>query len=161
MTPGRRAAFEALWRAQRGMRLDRALEAAAGRLDPREHGFARALAYGTARLQGRLDHLLAPHAHGGLARLHPRVLLVLRLGLYQLLYQDVPDHAAVSQAVSQARSVGQGRAAGLVNAVLRSAARAGADGASFPDPQRDPAGYLSTWGSHPRWLVERWLARWP
>src|SRR5690606_5004069 len=30
----------------------------------------------------------------------------------------------------------------------------------FPDPSRDPVGYLCTWGSHPRWLVERWLARW-
>src|SRR3712207_7392295 len=26
--------------------------------------------------------------------------------------------------------------------------------------EEDHAEYLSTWGSHPRWLVERWLARW-
>ncbi len=31
----------------------------------------------------------------------------------------------------------------------------------FPDFQDDPAGFLTSWGSHPRWLVERWLERWP
>lgn len=29
----------------------------------------------------------------------------------------------------------------------------------FPDPARDPAGYLTAAGSFPRWLVDRWLAR--
>jgi 16S rRNA (cytosine967-C5)-methyltransferase len=48
-----------------------------------------------------------------------------------------------------------------VNAVLRALARAGVEPAHFPDPTADAAGWLATWGSHPRWLVERWLARWP
>lgn len=74
---------------------------------------------------------------------------------------EVPDYAAVSQSVEQARAAGLGRASGLVNAVLRAAARAGIDPSVFPDPARDPAGYLATWGSHPRWLIQRWLARWP
>lgn len=87
---------------------------------------------------------------------------VLRLGAYQLLYMgSVPPYAAVSQAVDAVRRVGAKRAAGLVNAVLRRVAEAGDDPSLFPDPARDPAGFLSTWGSHPRWLVERWLARWP
>ena len=73
---------------------------------------------------------------------------------------DVPDYAAVSQAVEQARDAGLGRASGLVNAVLRSASRSGDDPTLFPDPEADPAGHLAAWGSHPRWLVERWLARW-
>ncbi len=29
----------------------------------------------------------------------------------------------------------------------------------FPDPIRDPGGYLTSAGSFPRWLVDRWLAR--
>jgi 16S rRNA (cytosine967-C5)-methyltransferase len=29
----------------------------------------------------------------------------------------------------------------------------------FPDPAHDPAGYLTSAGSFPRWLVDRWLAR--
>lgn len=142
------------------MRLDRALEDAARGLDPRERAFAQTLSYGVTRLQGRLDHLLDGHVRGGLARLHTQVHLVLRIGLYQLLYLDVPDYAAVSQAVDQVRNAGHGRAAGLVNAVLRAVAAVGDGVDAFPDPEGDPAGFLAAWGSHPRWLVERWLQRW-
>ena len=113
-----------------------------------------------ARNQGRLDALLAPHVHRGLDALDPGLLPILRAGVYQLLHLDVPDYAAVSQAVELARAEGRGRAAGLVNAVLRAAARAGDDPSVHPDPQVDPAGHLASWGSHPRWLVERWLRRW-
>jgi 16S rRNA (cytosine967-C5)-methyltransferase len=143
------------------MRLDLAMNRTGAGLESRERGFAQELAYGAIRLQGRLDHLLAEHVRSGLEGLHVRVLHVLRLGLYQLLYLDVPDYAAVSQAVEQVRHVGQGRAAGLVNAVLRAAARGGDGPERFPDPTVDPAEYLVTWGSHPRWLVDRWLERWP
>ncbi|UCC26986.1 MAG: hypothetical protein JSU98_07735 [Gemmatimonadales bacterium] len=143
------------------MRLDLALDRSIRGLEPRERSFARELAFGTVRLQGRLDHLLAPHVKGGLRRLHGDVLRILRLGLYQVLYLDVPDYAAVSQAVDQSRAVGQGRAAGLVNAVLRAAGRSGAGPERFPAPEDDPVGFLTAWGSHPRWMVERWLRRWP
>jgi 16S rRNA (cytosine967-C5)-methyltransferase len=47
-------------------------------------------------------------------------------------------------------------AAGFVNAVLRAAARGDV---AFPDREREPADFLATWGSHPRWIVERWIAR--
>jgi 16S rRNA (cytosine967-C5)-methyltransferase len=84
------------------------------------------------------------------------------LGAYQVLYMGgVPPYAAVSQTVSQARALSGAGAAGLVNAVLRAVAEDGDGPRLFPDPETDPAGFLSTWGSHPRWLVERWLARWP
>lgn len=161
VTPGRLAALDILARTARGQRLDRALDRVATDLDSRERALAYDLSYGATRLRGRLDHLLAPHVQGGLARLDPPVLATLRLGLYQLLYQSVPAYAAVSQAVELARAAGAGRASGLVNAVLRRAGEAGDDSERFPEPEADPAGFLSTWGSHPRWLIERWLARWP
>lgn len=97
---------------------------------------------------------------GGLGRLDAEVLEVLRLGAHQLFAMEVPAFAAISSSVELARAVGVGRASGLVNAVLRALDREGLSEAHFPDPSTDPAGWLSTWGSHPRWLVERWLARW-
>lgn len=75
--------------------------------------------------------------------------------------EAVPAYAAVSQSVAQASKVGGRRAGALVNAVLRAVAEDGDDERLFPDRTADPVGFLSTWGSHPRWLVERWLARWP
>lgn len=144
------------------MRLDVAFGRVAPTLAPRDRAFVHELVYGVARLRGRLDHLIERRAHGGLARLDPDVLEVLRLGAYQALYMDgVPRYAAVSQSVAQTRERAGKGAAGLVNAVLRGVADDGAGPELFPDFGSDPAGWLERWGSHPRWMVERWLRRWP
>jgi 16S rRNA (cytosine967-C5)-methyltransferase len=77
----------------------------------------------------------------------------LRLGLYQLLFLDrVPAYAAVDASVRLAYRNGRG-AAGLVNAVLRRAARAGRAGLALPDATADPIERLAVEWSHPRWLV--------
>jgi 16S rRNA (cytosine967-C5)-methyltransferase len=145
----------------RGLRLDVAFPRAAAGLEPRDRGFVHELVYGALRLRGRLDHLLEQQVHGGLERLDPTVLQLLRLGAYQLLYMDgVPAYAAVSQTVAQVRREAGRGAGGLVNAVLRAAMRAGAGAERFPDFGTDPAGWLERWGSHPAWMVERWLRRW-
>jgi len=144
------------------LRLDVAVSREFGALPTRDRAFAYELTYGTARLRGRLDHLLAAKLHRGLDSVRPRVLEILRLGAYQVLYMDgVPSYAAISQAVDLAKEAGGKGPGGLVNAVLRSVGRDGDGPDRFPDPRTDPAGYLTTWGSHPRWLVERWLDRWP
>jgi 16S rRNA (cytosine967-C5)-methyltransferase len=144
------------------MRLDVAFGRAAPALEPRDRAFVHELVYGVARLRGRLDHLVERRVHGGLGRLDPDVLDLLRLGAYQVLYMDgVPRYAAVSQSVAQARERAGKGAAGLVNAVLRGVADDGAGPELFPDFGSDPAGWLERWGSHPRWMVERWLRRWP
>jgi 16S rRNA (cytosine967-C5)-methyltransferase len=139
-----------------------ALDAAVGPLEPRDRAFAHELAYGVTRLRGRIDHLLSERVHRGLDSLDPNVLEVLRLGAYQLLYMgSVPKYAAVSESVDHAGNLAGKGARGLVNAVLRRVADAGDGAQLFPDVETDPADYLSTWGSHPRWLIDRWLARWP
>ena len=88
------------------------------------------------------------------------LLRVLRLGAYQILYMgSVPGYAAVSQTVEQAAIVGGSKGAGLGNAVLRALGEDGDDPAQFPNFDEDPVGHLSSWGSHPRWLVKRWVQR--
>lgn len=167
MTAGRRIALEALAGARRGRRLDLAFPAAVrsearrGGVGERDRRFARELAYGTIRLRGRLDHLLEHHVDRGVGGVEPAVLDVLRTGAYQLLYMGgVPAYAAVSESVDAARVASGRGAAGLTNAVLRALRSGGDDPALFPDFDADPAGWLTTRGSHPRWLVERWLERW-
>lgn len=146
---------------RRGRRLDRAFDEAAAGLDERSRAFAREIAFGVVRWRGRLDALIEPHVSRGLASLKPAVRDVLRMGAYELLLLDgVPAYAAVSQAVDAVREAGQPRAAGLVNAVLRRVSERGLDASVAPRLSEDPAGHLSVWGSHPRWLIERWLRRW-
>lgn len=160
MTEGRRAASEILAAVRRGRRLDRAF-ADIEFLDSRDRKWCRRLVFGIERFRGRLDHLLDRKVRRGLASLDVHVRDVLRIGVYEVLYMDsVPDYAVVSQAVELARSLAGPGVGRLVNAVLRAVAKEGGGEEHFPDPAADPAGYLSTWGSHPRWLVERWLARW-
>ena len=127
------------------------------RLGAADRALVTRIVYGTLAWQGRLDHHLRGLVRTPLADLDPDVRAALRLGLYQLLFLDrVPAYAAVDASVSLARSGGRG-AAGLVNAVLRRAAAAGATGLPLPD-FADTIERLAVEWSHPRWLVERWTA---
>jgi len=80
---------------------------------------------------------------------------LIMVGLYQLLMLDTPAHAAVSETVQAARSMGKTWAAGLVNAVLRNAVRRREDLLAAAD--RQPAG---RW-AHPDWWVRRLQQDWP
>lgn len=160
VTGTRRVALEVLTAVRAGEFADRALARVGDQLDSRDHAWVQELVYGTFRLRGRLDHILEGYVRSGLGALDPVVHDVLRLGTYQLLEMGgVPAYAAVSQSVELARAAGAGRAAGLVNGVLQSVRR-GKDRIEFPSLESDPVGHLATWGSHPRWLVERWVSRW-
>jgi 16S rRNA (cytosine967-C5)-methyltransferase len=159
-TVGRQAALEALARVREGELADRALDAAAHGLEPRERAWTQELVYGTFRLRGRIDYLLGRLARDGVESLDPGVLDVLRLGAYQLLEMgSVPPYAAVSQSVDLVRMAGVPRAAGLVNGILQNLQRR-REHLSYPDFRKEPIEFLATWGSHPRWLLERWMDRW-
>ena len=159
-TPARRVALEVMRELRRGELLDRALDRRGRNLEPRDLPWVRELLYGTQRLRGRLDHILAARVKSGLEALQPDVLDVLRLGAYQLLEMGgVPRYAAISESVELVRVAGAPRAAGLVNGVLRAVDRErGRE--SFPDSAEAPKAYLASWGSHPEWMVQRWLDRW-
>lgn len=162
VAPARLAALRILSAVRKGEFADHAFERLAGSLQDADRRLAQEVAYGALRLRGRLDHLLGRLVTGGIESLEPPVLDILRVGAYQLLELDrVPDYAAVSEAVEIARRVGRGRASGLINAVLRRLSVLDRPERLFPSRTEDPTGHLVTWGSHPRWLLERWLARWP
>ena len=126
-TPARLAAYETLRRVfEDGAWADRALRSAASRhkLAGRERAQAQALAYGAVQRRGSTDHFIEMLAGRPPAKLDPPLLAALRLGLYELLFADGADHAAVDQAVELAKGpAGRRRGAGLVNAVLRRAIR--------------------------------------
>ena len=137
---------------------DRLLDGAhnAGR-DPRDEALLHELVKGTLRWRGRLDWVLDPLVHIGLTQVQPWIRNVLRMGAYQLLFLDrVPVHAAVDESVKLALEYGHAGTAGLVNSVLRRLAE-GKDRILLPEGDDAPS--LAAWGSHPQWMVERWLER--
>lgn len=155
----RALALDALLGVEGGAFLDSLVGEALTRhaLEPRDAALFTRLAYGTAAWQGRLDWTLAALLKHSLERLDPPLRAALRLGLYQIQRLDrIPAHAAVDRTVRAVRRhTGRG-GAGLVNAVLRRAAREGER--ALPAYEQDPVARLAIEWSHPEWLVRRWLA---
>ncbi|MGH7865204.1 MAG: 16S rRNA (cytosine(967)-C(5))-methyltransferase RsmB, partial [Candidatus Binataceae bacterium] len=111
---------------------------------------------GTLAWRGRLDYEIEHLASRPLALLHPAVLAILRLGLFQARYLDrIPLHAVVDTSDELAgRRADARNAKGLVNAVMRRASREQVD---LPPRGADPAAYLTVACSHPRWLVGKFI----
>ena len=131
-----------------------AAEAERLRLDARDLGLATRLAYGAVQRRATLDHVIAALAGRGLDRLEPAVVAALRLGTFQLAYLDrVPAHAAVGESVQLAKEDSRG-GAGLVNAVLRRAARE-ARGLVEALPEDTPQA-AALRHSHPEWVAALW-----
>jgi 16S rRNA (cytosine967-C5)-methyltransferase len=161
VTHGRAAAAAILRAVSRGRRLDLAFAETAADLPDRDRRWVQEASYGTVRLRGRLDYLLNLHLRSGLNSLSPALLDLLRLGAYQLLHMDgVPPYAAISQTVDQVKGLAGQGGSRLANGVLRSLGREGGEISRFPPLHSDPEAHLSTWGSHPSWMVSRWLQRW-
>ena len=89
-------------------------------------------------------------------KLEPKVLDILLLGAYQLLFMNIPARAAVNESVALCKSSAHDRASGLVNAVLR---RIAENVSNLPDiPGCGTGEHLSIKYSHSQWLVERLIA---
>jgi len=123
----------------------------------RDRGLTLEIAYGCLRLRERLDTRILALTDRPRRRIDPEVLDWLRAGMYELTELRTPAHAAVHETVKQARRRMDAGGAGFINAVLRAAASDPDD--PFPPPT-DALGYLTTYGSHPAWLIRRWLERW-
>jgi 16S rRNA (cytosine967-C5)-methyltransferase len=117
-------------------------------LADRDRALARRIVATVLRRLGTLRHLLGALLERGVPREAQRVETVLLIGAAQILWLDVPDHAAVDLAVRLAQTDRHAaRYAGLVNAVLRRVAREGAERLAAADPAA-----LDT----PPWLLARW-----
>jgi 16S rRNA (cytosine967-C5)-methyltransferase len=158
ITDSRIAAAAILAEIRSGQLLDPAFERHAGPLDARDRRWVQELVWGTLRRRGWFDAVLGLRVRGGLARLDGDVADLLRLGAYQLLFMgSVPPYAAIAQTVELAKQRHGIGASKLVNAVLRRVDRE--RDALEPVMPTDPVDALALRGSHPRWLVARWVAR--
>jgi 16S rRNA (cytosine967-C5)-methyltransferase len=157
--PARQAAYEAVAAVQRddayaNLALPAILREMG--LSGRDAAFATELTYGTLRVLGTLDAVLADAAGREVARIDHQVRDALRLGAYQLLYTRVPAHAAVSSTVDLVRMAAGPSATGFANAVLRQVTERPLDdwlARLAPDETTDPVGHLALVHSHPQWIV--------
>ncbi|HYV98747.1 MAG TPA: 16S rRNA (cytosine(967)-C(5))-methyltransferase RsmB [Gemmatimonadaceae bacterium] len=158
VTASRIAVAEVFQDLRSGELLDSSFEKRISSLDDRDRRWAHELAYGILRRRAWLDSLLTERVRGGLARLDPDLADLLRAGAYQLLHmRSVPPYAAIAQTVELAKTRHGLGASKLVNAVLRRLDRE-RDNLSRALPP-DPIEALVVTHSHPRWLIQRWVAR--
>ncbi|MCQ2121962.1 MAG: RNA methyltransferase [Fibrobacter sp.] len=112
--------------------------------------FAMELALGVCR-----RHLLLEYFIKTLTKKMPPLeeKVILEMGLFQMFFMDVPDHAAISTSVelAKAASLGEG-ATRLTNAVLRAARRSG-----LPQMPPQRVRRISIENSVPEWIVRRWF----
>ena len=125
------------------------------KLSDADAGLATELTYGTLRMQGYYDRVIALAAGREVEQIDPPVLDVLRLACHQLLSMRVAQHAAVDESVELAKTVGSRSAVGFVNGVLRTITRT--DAAEWRTRVLAEAGSgeeaLAIEHSHPLWVT--------
>ena len=125
--------------------------------DERARRQARELVAGVTRQRRWLDFVLAKAYNDDYEAMESRLRQILRLGLYEMLFQSTPTRALVHQYVELAKQTLRPGAGNLVNALLRTIDR---DREHIPTPDTgSEAKNLAVRHSHPTWMVRRWLKR--
>lgn len=137
-----------------GESLDRAL-AATPMDDSRDAALLRAISYGALRWHERIQWQVEQLLTRPLSRRDRELAGLLRVGLFQLQWLRVPEHAAVAATVAAAAILGVGRAKGLVNAVLRRFLRERDELDARLQANREAL------VSHPGWMIDLLEADWP
>ncbi len=124
-------------------------------LSGRDRNFAAALFYGVTERRLTLDYIITGSSAIALEKLDKAVLVILRMGLYQLLYMNgVPESAAVNESVKLCRKMNVISAQGYINGMLRNFVRSGK---KLDLGALDGADRLSVEYSCPKWLAERFI----
>lgn len=111
------------------------------------------IVYGCVKYRRYLDYIISQYSSVKLKKLSLNVLLLLRMGVYQIMkLERVPDSAAVDECVKLAGKLAY-RSKAFVNAVLRRAA-AQKDAVKLPE---DEAVRLAVKYSYPDELVKMWI----
>ena len=163
MKSPREAAFEILYRihsdsSYSNLTLDKVQKE--NNLSGKDAAFCTALTYGVLERQLTLDYIIRQYSSLRLKKIEPKALIILRMGVYQLLYMDsVHAGAAVNESVNLAKKLKLHKASGFINGLLRSFVRA--DLAYKMPDEKDKVKYLSVKFSCPEEIVKFWLNSYP
>lgn len=128
---------------------------AANNLPSQEQALLRDLCFGTLRWHERLTGIIDELLTKPLKKADKDVECLLRVGLYQLIYQRTPDHAAVNETVKAAKKLKKQWAGNLINGVLRSFLRSQND--ILARVEAKPSAHYV----FPEWLLSRIQGAWP
>ena len=156
----------------------------AGQIDKTDQkAQATDLVFGTIRNRALIDHILAKVANTPVKRINRRLVNIIRIGVYELVFaSQTAEYAIVNEAANLTSEIAGKKQTGFVNAVLRNIGRgikeryvplescdplktvptSPDEGCLFkdnilPDPKMDPSTYYSLAFSIPQWLIDSWL----
>ncbi|MCF6461021.1 16S rRNA (cytosine(967)-C(5))-methyltransferase RsmB [Clostridium sp. Cult3] len=122
----------------------------------KDENLIREIVYGVVENRLYLDYIIAKASKIKMKKIHPKILEILRMGVYQILFMDrIPDSAAVNEAVILSKKHGHKGVSGFVNGVLRNISR-NKDEFKIVD-EENQLDYLSIKYSHPKWMLKRWI----
>ena len=126
----------------------------ASKLDDRDRSLVTELLYGTIRMQGKHDWVLAQISDRPWPEVDAGIVDICRLGVHQIHEMRIPDHAAVAATVEVARKrIGESKAS-FVNALLRSVTRKSIEEWFTPLSEiTDVVERFAIQFSHPEWIV--------
>lgn len=120
-----------------------------------ERSLCQQLCYGVIRWQPQLQAIADLLVKKPLKKKDGDINALLLCGLYQLRAMRIPEHAALSETVNAAKTLGKQWASGLINASLRHYQREkeSIETLALQSP--------SSLYAHPDWLIERFQQDWP
>lgn len=120
-------------------------------LDDQDKGFVTELVYGIIEKKRYLDYMINKVSKIKVRKMQHSVKLVLRMGVYQLVYMDgVTDYAAINESVNIMKKLDK-RSASFVNAVLRNISR---NLDEVKDISLNTVDKLAIYYSYENWIVE-------
>ena len=125
------------------------------RLDDKDKGLARELVFGTLRQYYPLQVISEQLLNKPLKKNDSDLKCLILVGLYQLFFTRIPDHAVLSETVQATINLKKVWAKNLVNALLRRALRESEQLLSIMDKSPSIAASL------PKWLYKQLKQDWP
>lgn len=126
------------------------------KIEKLDENLIREIVYGVLENMIYIDYIISKASKIKIKKIHPNILEILRIGIYQMIFMDrVPESAAVNESVKLAKKYGHKGTIGFTNGVLRSIAREKEKYAKIDE--KDEVKYLSIKYSHPETLVMRWV----
>ncbi len=120
-----------------------------------DKALATRLVYGCVSMKITLDYIISLYSTTKLSKLSKSVALILRMGIYQIIFMDkIPESAAVNESVKLATKY-EYKSKGFVNAVLRRVC-AEKDSIEYP---KDEIDNLRTKYSFPKKLCEEFVQK--
>lgn len=150
----RRAAYDILLEVDRGAYANLAIKNYLSKHKELKADFVTALVYMVLDHQVTLDYYIDHFAKGRVAK---PVRILLRMGMAQMLYMNVPEHSAIDETVKLTKAIGKQALSGFVNAVLRKTA---SNRDSLPEAKGNFVERNSIQYSYPPFLIEIFLKQW-